>query len=43
MRQLRRLAQISREKLVLMTKDKDRPDAEILVSIAEGLIGGGVW
>jgi len=43
MTQLRRLAEESRKRLILMVKDKDRPDGEILVELATHLMNGEVW
>jgi len=41
--QLRRLAEISRERPVLMVKDKPRPDAEILVELVNHMMASGAW
>jgi len=43
MRQLRRLAEISRERPVLMVIDKDRPDGDILVELVNHMMASGAW
>lgn len=43
MGQLRRLAEESRERPVLMVIDKDRPDGEILVELVNHMMASGAW
>jgi len=43
LKQLREIASISKKRQVLMVNDKDRPDAEILVSIAQTMMNNEVW
>jgi len=43
MGQLRRLAEESREKEILLVIDKDRPDAKILLDLIEHMMVGGAW
>lgn len=43
MSQLRRLAEESRERLVLLVVDKDRPDAEILLGLVNHMMAGEAW
>ena len=43
MKAMRILSGLSRKGLVYMVTDKDRPDAEIIVSICTQMIGGGIW
>lgn len=43
MNQLRRLAEESRERLVLMVIDKPRPDAHILVDLIKNMMAGEAW
>jgi len=42
-RELRKLAVKSKAESIYMVKDKPRPDAEILVDIAEQMLGADVW
>ena len=43
LKQLREIAMESKKRQVLMVNDKDRPDAEILISMANVMMNTGVW
>ena len=43
LKQLREIAAESKRRPVLMVKDKDRPDADILVAFANLFMNKGIW
>ena len=43
MKEMRALSSLSRQKLIYMVTDKDRPDADIIVGICRQMVGSEVW